>query len=517
MSFYLLLLSIILFCLVLYHTENLRLMLTADAADIVWYDNSGVPVLNPPREIIINENAQSCHVTPTRCNTNADCQLCSEVLAACQEFHETVILEINDTEKLIVQPGDKYCLALDNRSARSCNPNTGTWVMRHVDNENFALICHCNRPGLVTQLNIYEDCDIPVGCRPNGIIADINTSPLVCSCENGFVADMSETYTPFCRPRVLRDVMLDPQFFHRPPCRDGFLPADHPAFNQEYRRQIGANVCLIDPCSIDPLTGERHSGHAFYESGLVMCQCPIENNLYPIYSSESMLMSNIANFCIKPLTVDRHSVRSDLKIFWGRDSIISDTDIVFQVNRTNVKDPYQILLYSRLTPHPTVNVNTSFILKFQINSALVRSSLHNDRIDVFQTYCHLVMHRTNINACPLPGIGLCRARQTCGNLVCTNHPCIGNIVANSYRNTCFFFRVDRYYTDLDSTVPQVCIWNYPSAYPTNNVPVTFFINALGTVNTDARTFYFTNTSETASNNQHSIIIGILSTYPFYNS
>lgn len=533
-----LLLSLLLVCLVVAHSFNaLRYPMRLDD-NLTLYDNTRVPLLDPPKEILINENDLSCHRVPTTCRSNADCQVCLEALASCQEFYETVILEISDDQQLIVNPGDRYCLALNNKSARSCNPLTGTWMLRQVDSGgNFALICHCDMPGLVTQLNIYDDCTFPVGCKPHGIIADVYSYPLRCVCEVGFVSEISETGTPYCRPRVMRDVMLSTAYYHRPPCQDGFLPADHPALNPWYRSQIGANVCLPDPCSVDPLTGEFHDGRVVYEEtggadgkALVMCRCSVESNIYPVYSANSMLNARysesdfeIANACIKPLTVDRREVRSDLKVFWGRNSLKSDADMVFQVNQRHVHEPYRVLLYRRNQhPHPIVELTTEYIFKFQLHTAYVASSVHSSHRDVFQGYWHLNYMRTHINTCPLPGIGECRNPLSCGNITCTRNPCIGSTVTSSYRPRCFFFRRERQFDDV-GTVGQICIWNYPTQYSSDNVPVTFYINALCAtdggygVNDDVRTFYFTNTASTAPPHEHSTLITLLATYPFYNS
>ncbi|AAQ21662.1 unknown [Cryptophlebia leucotreta granulovirus] len=500
------------------------------------YNNSHVPLINPPKEIIINENNLSCHKIPTPCTSNADCQLCLEGLASCQLFNDRVILEISANQQMIVEPGDRLCLAIDNRSARSCNPNTGTWMLRQIDNENMALICHCDMPGLVTQLNIYDDCTIPVGCKPHGVIDNINSLPLVCSCQNGYVPEISDTNTPYCRPKVIRDVVLDLNYFHRPPCRDGFLPAEHPVFDQIYRRQIGANVCLPDPCSIDPLTGVKHEGRVLYEADggadggpLVMCRCNIADNLYPVYSPASMLNTvytefdrEIANTCIKPLNVDRREIRSDLKVFWGRSNLKSDADIVFQVNEDHVQKPYRILLYRRIKEHPTVDLNTSFILKFQLCSAYTKSAVNSNQRDVFQGYWQLNHNRINNNNCALPGIGLCRSIQSCGNISCTYHPCIENVVANSFRNSCFFFKSNRRYEDVGN-ISQICIWNSPNYYDDNNVPVTFYLNALGATDggygtaNDVRTLYFTNSMNTVPQSEYNSLKQILSTYPFYSS
>ncbi|AAP85700.1 ORF_63 [Adoxophyes orana granulovirus] len=525
--------GIVCFLLVLVHVANIKLYTDIEKFDkITLYDPSMTPRLDPPLEIILNPNNVSCHKNLTPCSTNAECTVCSESLAMCQEFMEDVILQLSDkddTELTTIKAGSRLCLALDNRRARSCNPTTGTWILREINN-NLSLLCHCDRPGVVTQLNMYDDCTFPVGCQPNGMIVDIYTSPIMCVCDNGYVPELSETNTPYCRPLVMRDVMLSLDFYHRPPCRDGFLPAQHPAFDVTYFRQIGANVCLPDPCSYDPLTNERHNGRVLYieDKGLVMCQCSAEESLYPVYSSGSMLNAQytefdwvIANACVKPLKVDRRSVRTDLKVFWARNSLKSDADIVFQVNIEDVHEPYRVLLHRRLTPHPVIsNLSTSFVLKFQLCSALISETLHSDERDVYQGYWHMNFLRTNVNTCPLPGEGECRNPTQCGNVTCSYNPCISNVVGTGYANRCYFFKATRNFEDL-GRIDQICVWNSPSHY--DRVPVTFYINALGTTDlgygavNDLRTFRFVATSDTVSGQWYNALNQLLATYPLYRS
>ncbi|APO13946.1 PIF-1 [Plodia interpunctella granulovirus] len=532
----LLLMTVFLVLILLMHLVNVRRYNVAESltANLILHNNDGVPVLDPPAEIVLDENALSCHRTPTRCDHDGECQLCRENLALCYRFNERVILELDDNRELVIQPGESYCLALDNRSARSCNPNTGIWVLRHVDNENYALICHCTMPGLVTQMHIYDDCSFPVGCKPHGFIADINTSPLACVCDDGYVPELSATNTPYCRPMVMRDVMLNPNYYHRPPCRHGFLPAEHPAFDVVYRRLIGANVCLPDPCSIDPITGEKTGGWAFYEDvggaddgPLVMCICNVDSNLFPVYNADSMMAAQytredreITNACLRPLLVGRRDVRGDLKVFWGRNSLKSDADIVLHVFENQVHEKYRVLLYRRTMPHPVADdLTTPFILKFQLNTAYVRYSMYSENYDVFQGYWRLNHLRTGSNHCPLPGIGQCRSDQSCGVLICSNVSCLTAARPPLlYRSSCYFFRQNRSFHDVGN-ISQICIWNRPGYYYSDNVPVTFYINALCATDstTEARTVYFTNTRRTVPEEQFSTAVQLLDTYPLYSS
>lgn len=511
---------------------------TEIAADkFFYYDNSHVVHIRPPVQIDIESNELECHKTPTRCTSNADCQLCRESLAACVQFNETVLLELDEDRVMTINAGESYCLALDGEHSRSCNPATGTWILRQVNNDNFALICHCDYPGIATQINIYDDCTVAVGCKPNGFLTSVYTTPFSCTCDDGYVSETSDTGVPYCRPNVIRDIILDPGFFHRPPCNDGFVPLNHPALHRTYFTQVGANVCVPDPCSIDPLTGVKHSGRVLYEpeggadgSHLIMCVCDINDNLYPVYSAHSMLNTmytdtdaEISNACIQPLLVDRRTVRSDLKVFWARNSLKSDADIVFQVNPDQVHDRYKAIMYPRLTPHPTDNVATRWLLKFELHSAYTAVSVDSAIQDIFQRYWNYNYLRVhNDNNCPIPGIGECRPVLTCGNVTCTRNPCIGSTVNTSYRSSCYFFRTNRTFTDV-GTIGQIAVWNNTLYYAAAKVPVTFWINARMATDfgygfpSEFQTIYFTSTEETLPESEYDNARHILNTYPLYAS
>nr|AMQ35619.1 PxGV-Corf7 protein [Plutella xylostella granulovirus]AMQ35736.1 PxGV-Korf7 protein [Plutella xylostella granulovirus]AMQ35853.1 PxGV-Morf7 protein [Plutella xylostella granulovirus]AMQ35970.1 PxGV-Torf7 protein [Plutella xylostella granulovirus] len=525
--------------IIILHALNLRAEYAAPITPALFANN--VEIINPPESIVLENNSLSCHEVLTPCSTDADCQLCREGTAKCQEFLEPV--QIDDAHT--IQRGEKYCLALSNKGSRTCNPYTGNWMLRRVEEGVYSLLCNCLVPGIVTQLTIYDDCDFPVGCKPNGSIINLHTTPLTCECDDGYVSEISDTGTPYCRPKVLRDVVLDPNFFPRPPCPAGFVPADHPALFRFYRNQIGANVCVPDPCSIDPISGERHNaGRLLYsENGgqdggpLAMCVCDIEQNVYPVYSPESMIDtaysncatdvncdSEITNACLKPLIVDRKEVRSDLKVFWGRNSLKSDAEIVFQLNFLQAHSKYTLILARRTAPHPQEpNSRTLSVLKFMLTTAYTRDSVFSPQKDIFQWYWNYNYRRThNSNNCPLPGIGECRNPQQCGNISCTTNPCIMSIVSNSYRNQCYFFKANRTFQDVGE-VQQICVWNSASFYEKNNVPVIFYINArmalesgYGVTN-DYQRIYFVNSESTVPENQYDTLASILDTFPLYRS
>ncbi|AKR17436.1 PIF-1 [Mocis latipes granulovirus] len=504
--------------------------------ELVIYDNSRVPEIEPPKIITIEENELSCHETLTPCATDATCQLCQEALAKCYTFTENVILELPNGDTQVMQPGESFCLALDSKQARACNPHTGTWVMRQVDTSNYAIICHCDFPGLVIQTTIYDDCDIEVGCRPYGRLASLYTTPLECECDNGYHPDRNE-HAPFCRPSVVRDVRADPAFFHRPPCRDGYVSTRHPGIHEDVRRNFEFEVCIPDPCSIDPVTGEHHEGRlvhytnqAPFNQSITMCMCDLQFNLYPVYSLYSILDQHygndtvMANACIQPLTVSRHrdAVRSDIKVFWGNSSVKSNADMVFQVNTIDVKLRYLPLLVRRTTQHPRQNLSTDFIMKFQITSCYFQIVSNSDVKDIYQYWWdYNFKRRHNNNNCPLPGVGQCHRTCTTGNVSTRCNPCINNTVESSFRQQCYFVRQTRL-VDGFGEIGQLCMGNTATYYKRGDEPVTYFLNGLFALDygygrpKENQTIYFVKSSECLADQQYQNVAVIMDSYSWYS-
>lgn len=507
------------------------------------HDNSDVPALSPPDEIIIHENELQCHKIPlTPCTSNRDCQLCREARAMCQQFHERVVLELDDDTSVTIQPGESYCLALSNNQARFCNPNTGTWIMRQIDSNNYSLICHCDYPGLVTQTTVYDDCDVPVGCKPNGVISDINVQPMRCDCDAGFVSEISETGTPYCRPRVFRDVMLDPQFLHRPPCRFGFISTDHPGIDQTFQRQIGSVVCIPDPCSIDPVTGARTNGRLIYADVgpngkmLSMCSCDHSSFLFPVYSPVSMLNQGdqpwqLPNYCIAPFTDFSSNIHIDLKWFWARNDYTADADIVAQVDESVVSPRYIPVMQRRTTDRPhsmgheaygPVN-QRDYLLKFSICS-LWLPTVDNARQDYYQRLWSFESNVQFLNqTCMATGYGSCNFIIVANPSVCLldrrlygEESCIQNRKVMEYDN-----EIERFATSSS----RCCVFWHVTKYPPERVPVAWYINLrFVTVNfANTEVYYDINTrlvrgvnlEDTLPRSMWPTAVTLLSTYPNY--
>nr|QNH90529.1 pif-1 [Mamestra configurata nucleopolyhedrovirus A] len=358
------------------------------------FNNVGVPLITPPTEIIIEGNEHECHKQLTPCQTHLDCDICREGLANCQYFDDKAIITITDAETnteqtFTIEAGESYCLALDRERARSCNPHTGVWILAESP-VGYSLLCSCLTPGLVTQLSLYNDCDVPVGCQPHGNIVSIHESPMRCACDVGFVPDFNvETQTPFCRSRRVRDMIEDTDAFPVAPCQRGYIRLDHTGLKPFYRTNIGIpELCVIDPCSVDPISGERHSGYLqtyrLNNEDYHFCVCPIADGLFGVYNDQLNMIRpsprQVTNACLKPFNIHISSLRRiDYKFFWAHtDRTRSDEDVIAAVRESQLSSPrYRRMLFEYFTSHPDTSIpsdyrifklSTSYSLLFTLNS-----------------------------------------------------------------------------------------------------------------------------------------------------
>jgi Per os infectivity len=387
------------------------------------FDNSQVPLIQPPTEIVIEGNPTLCHAQLTPCTTHMDCDQCREGLANCQRFDEPARIVMHDENgeerEVEIKAGESYCLALDRNRARSCNPNTGLWLL--VESEvGFSLLCTCLTPGLVTQLNLYEDCNVPVGCQPNGRIRDINERPLQCECDDGFVSDFDlSTETPFCRTLSVRDVVRQRTLYPLQPCPDGFIPINHPALHPGYAEflTLDREMCIPDPCSRDPVSGQVTSGRlVHHEDGAQVwnyCHCPIDDGVYPVLSETTHILAPstdpVVNACISPFVMPILLARVDYKSFWGHSTanqLRSDDEMVAVVmNPAHSSSPrYEQVLYPILGVHSEgVDFRGFQVLRF--STAFSPSLRHNNRRNLYGAYLDLGRRRSG--PCFYPGFGRC--------------------------------------------------------------------------------------------------------------
>nr|AKN91084.1 PIF-1 [Buzura suppressaria nucleopolyhedrovirus]QYF10579.1 per os infectivity factor 1 [Buzura suppressaria nucleopolyhedrovirus] len=462
---------------------------------LMRFDNVDVALIEPPAEITIEGNTRECHKTLTPCVTHMDCDQCREGLANCQYFHDKTILTMRDANgyetEHIIEPGESYCMALDRERARFCNPNTGVWVLAESA-IGFSLLCSCLTPGLVTQLNMYEDCNVAVGCQPNGRIVDLNEHPLRCECDSGYTPDYdTSTETPFCRPLTVRDMIYDENFFPRAPCQNGFVQIDHPALDSIYRQELRLpDICVVDPCSVDPISGQRTSGRlAYYRdaTGTVefkYCICWTNDNLFSVYSpTESMIgnsTANVSNACIQPFNTSIFNLaRIDYKWFWGQnDQTRSDDEIVAAVSANQLShDRYRRIAYSYLTVHPNMSSMIGLLL-VRFSLAYSPANLAGKILDnenMFQRY-RFIAARTSA-PCLYPGAGRCIVanyddciRRHAGGQVWTAETFTGSWCILSRENE------------------ELRIWSPATRYPTGQYPLALRINALFSVIYNSRNF-----------------------------
>ncbi|ADB84381.1 per os infectivity factor 1 [Apocheima cinerarium nucleopolyhedrovirus] len=454
---------------------------------LLLFDNNSVPLIEPPTEIFVEGNTHECHKNLTPCNTHMDCDICKEGLANCQYFNDTTIVTMHDEygneKEYTILPGESYCMALNRERARSCNPNTGIWILAESD-VGFSLLCSCLTPGLVTQMNMYEDCNVTVGCQPNGRIADLNESPMRCLCDEGYVSDYdNETQTPYCRPLAIRDIVYDESFFPRAPCEDGFVRLDHPALDDTYRRELRLpDICVVDPCSVDPISGQRTSGRLMYYKNddenieYKYCNCPLWDNLFSVYSDAPSMIgessANVSNACIRPFNVNIFQLaRLDYKFFWAQnDTTRSDDEIVAVLRMQELSDErYRRVAYSFLSGHPEVWNTVGFVL-VKFSTAYSPRHLSDSFLDyyhqnLFQRY--IITAAKTSAPCLFPGEGRC---ITANHQDCIRRHASGQVwTAETFTGS---------WCILSREGDNLRIWSPATRYPHGEYPVALRVNAL---------------------------------------
>nr|AJP07805.1 per os infectivity factor 1 [Helicoverpa armigera nucleopolyhedrovirus] len=488
------------------------------------FDNGHVPPIEIPGEINIDSNPIACHKQLTKCTTHMDCDLCREGLANCQYFDEQTKLIMrdehgNETEH-IIYPGEAYCLALDRNRARSCNANTGTWILAQSET-GFTLLCSCLSPGAVTQLNLYEDCNVPVGCQPHGTIIDINERPLRCDCETGYVPDYNdETETPYCRPLLVRDMYNDTTVFPRAPCPPGYVQITNPNLNPEYAREFALHrdICVVDPCSVDFVSGLRTNGRLSQANryhNQPYCDCSNNgsnnNTMFSIYSVTNAVFlapinqhaPELTNACIEPFNVRFNNANFIMyKHFWAHDDVRSDDEVVCHINPNNTllrHNRYLSLTYPSIVWSDVINGMNYLILKFSIAFAV-------DNIE--QVYRSLSANRTV--PCFAPGVGRCIVANP--NYCIRRHANFQVWTAETFSNSwCIFSRENNH----------IRSWHPSRIFPDGRYPSVFRI-ALNQMYNVRNT---NSTCELFVISGHSIVLrdqfdnlrSILGTYPNYST
>lgn len=497
---------------------------------ITMFDNTDVPLIDPPDTIVIEGNAHQCHKHLTPCTSHMDCDLCREGLANCQYFEEAAKLVMHDDNgeeiQFNIEAGRSYCLALDRERARSCNPNTGVWLLLESP-VGFSLLCSCLTPGLVTQLNVYGDCDVAVGCQPHGRIRDLNESPLACVCDEGFVSDYNSiTNTPFCRPQRVRDIIYDESVFPRAPCPTGYVRVDHPALDERYRQEFRlGDICVPDPCSIDPISGQRTQGTLQYynfndETIYKYCRCPIFDSLFSIYSESGSALGEsfygddpilVSNACIRPFNINMMNLRRvDYKVFWAREIVYnSDDDIVAAVSISQLSHPrYERILHNYLSAHPNADVSSRFIIKFSTSHT---PFVHLTTLFFRNIHEFYILQGANTTApCFYPSDqGRC--------IIINPFDCIRRHT-NVQVNLAQTFTSRRCYLSRQGIV--IRIWNRATEYPHGRYPVALRVNGQFWIRSerDFRTILlvFGSSVPLINSENTNILARVLDTYPYYS-
>lgn len=162
-------------------------------------------------------------------------------------------------------------------SERQCNPNTGTWLLSQLGDDNgdndlsFNWICKCRYPNLMSNLTtLTSDCLRPVGCGENGRLDDSAAKGLIdpyregsCICDYGYTSDWDKTVGPTCsrlsigHTGALEDIYKQYHISFGKRLRHDFIsPTFLSLFDEKY-----SNITSVpDPCKVDALTGFETNG-----------------------------------------------------------------------------------------------------------------------------------------------------------------------------------------------------------------------------------------------------------------
>lgn len=324
------------------NTEEIRNLI--HAPELQLFDATDDDIIRLPTEpITLDTNPVKCHQQLTECTDPVDCTVCQEFLASCNLIEEDLDIELEDGTMHTLEAGKSYCLAMNIQHSRTCNPNTGRWLLVSTS-KGFTLICSCRYPGIVSQLHMFSDCNISVGCNGVGSIQNMNANPLTCQCDLGFVSDVvGENNEPICRARTINDAIYDVDIFPRAPCPSGYVQINHPGLDPVYaQRFINPTICVRDPCSIDPITGRDVHGELLHEhvvefdKDISYCNCHSLDRTYGISIDDSMVAISVdeetqrplklPNACISPSN-EAPAGGSVSRFFWARQDVLKESDL----------------------------------------------------------------------------------------------------------------------------------------------------------------------------------------------
>jgi len=181
---------------------------------------------------------------------------------------------------------------LKRKTAKKCSQTT-SYSLETFD----GTICHCKYPHLVTQTSPESDCNVPVGCKPNGNLSPdfMLTDPMKfgqCICNDGYKSDFNEFIGPTCRPNVASEIVEINSNGHILNSNKLMM------MNSENRSSLihdSGNRSFFDPCQINQDSGNYL--HLFRKSDGTekqICACNPKNGFFPINPSFSMLSSDPA-------------------------------------------------------------------------------------------------------------------------------------------------------------------------------------------------------------------------------
>jgi hypothetical protein len=229
---------------------------------------------------------------------------------------------------------------------------------------------------------------------------------------------------------------------------------------------------VIDPCSVDPVSGQRHGGYLVSDTHngeeRHFCNCPISNDLFGVYSDQQTMVrtssQRLVNACLRPFNIPLMLLPViEYKWFWGHiDLFISDDDVVAYVNHVMLSSPkYQRMLFNVTKPHPHFPDSVHYsVMKFSTAYTPIFETFSNLQ-NIYTRYYLL-----NYTLCFYPGLeGRCIVN---GYMNCIRRH--GNVQVNTAERfsdkQCILSRDGRW----------IRVWHRPNVYRSGRFPVALYVS-----------------------------------------
>lgn len=283
-------------------TTNLELQRTVNQP-IIPYNTSS---------FYVEQNAIDCLFNVVKCNVNnpTSCFLCDGTNYICKHFNKNLRLEVYSTS---VSKPKRFHSIQKNKSndegycvkEKSCNPYTSIKTMVKLSNGSVDTVCVCKYPSLVNKSNFFSDCNLIVGCSPDGkltnknnkdktiehkLTSELNFDPYLdgrCECPDGYKNIFSPKNGPECSPARINDL---PSCFEHEyltenktcKCSKGFVCTDDvitikkSGYFMNVASMFDRPQCIRRPCQWDPVEPNDYNSNNYFSEN-VGCVCDYAN------------------------------------------------------------------------------------------------------------------------------------------------------------------------------------------------------------------------------------------------